>query len=275
MFKAISLLLLLGAFTPMAGAQRGVCPQGNDPGQACPRVTRTDQPSAPAIGELRGQARRGAQSLQGRQGRASGRGACRSSCRGQGRGAGGGRGRGFGMGRGSGPRRAASSPPASPQPRSNARGFRRGLGSAQPRAITARGTTTVSSPVVPGRAQTFLDRLQATLEAELYAKEYYQAAARALNGFRRYQNLAKAENNHANAIAHAIELLGGTPIWVQNEPIIPPRTIAQADGHCREIELHVIDVYEGLIADAPTSQLEAIFQKIQKANYQHLSVVGG
>jgi hypothetical protein len=297
MFKIISLLLVLGTLSAPAAAQRGVCRQGTNAQPVCQRVTTDTQTPAPtAVTPLRQGWRNGARSqgrfaAQGRvgavgqgrvgavgQGRASavgqgagkrGRGASRGSCQGFGRN----QARGSSRGQGQGARWAGRGM-GTRQVNGSTTGWQRGT--CRQLITTGQATTTETAPQVPGSdARIWIARLQTVLEAELYAKEYYQAAARALNGFRRFQNLARAENNHANAIAYAIGTFGGTPNWVQNETITPPATVQEADDHCKGIELHVIDVYEGLIADAPNSQLLMIFQNIQKANLQHLSVVGG
>jgi len=184
--------------------------------------------------------------------------------------AGAGAGRGFGNGRGRGLGRNTEECQIDAGPGKGLGGGRgQGLGR------TPGGENAAAPTLPPDQARLWIGKLQDVLEAELYAKEYYQAAARALNGFPRFQNLARAENNHANAIAYAITSLGGTPNWVQNEPITPPASIAAADAHCQEIELHVIEIYAGMIADAPTNQLLMIFENIQKANRHHLRVVGG
>lgn len=309
MFKTIALILVLGTISSAASAQRGVCPLGDEVNQDRPCLVQGDRPGGRAIVTPRMQARQVTGNFQdrlGRQGRARSanqagwgqgngrrRGACRGPRQATGQGLGRGQGQGNGRGRGAsrGPRQGVGQWPANgrrqgfgrnavrgqaavPQ-QGNVRGWGRGTRRLQQTSPATTSDAAVAPTIPPDEARAWASRLQTVLEAELYAKEYYQTAARALNGFRRFQNLSRAENNHANAIAYAIGLLGGTPDWVQNQPITPPQSVAEADAHCREIELHVIEVYEGLIADAPTSQLLAIFQNIQQANYQHLSVVGG
>ena len=289
MFKAITLLLALGAITASASAQQGICPQGNNQNQTCRRIVTDPVIPAPVATSRRGQENRRAARGQGRFARQSatnqrGRGRGNGRGRGAGRGRGQGFGQGIGLGQGRGRGRGArwDNAPSSVQPSAPVGGRRCGAcgwraaqipAAATPPTIT---TASTSAPTIPpDEARVWIGRLQTVLEAELYAREYYQAAARALNAPPRFQNLARAENNHANAIAYAIGTLGGPPNWVQNETITPPQTVAEADAHCEEIELHVIDVYDGLIADAPNSQLLIIFQNIQRANYKHLQVVGG
>ncbi len=311
MFKAITLLLALGAITASASAQRGICPQGNNQNRTCRRVVTDPVIPAPVATSRRGQgnrqvartpgrfSRQGAADQGGRgrgngrgrgarrgngpgfgQGVGQGQGRGRGARRGPGRGFGQGFGLGQGRGRGQGARwndvSSSDQPSAAVGGRYCVAGGRRFVQTPAAAPPTATTTTSTSAPTIPpDEARVWIDRLQTVLEAELYAKEYYLAAARALNGPPRFQNLARAEDNHANAIAYAIGTLGGTPSWVQSETITPPQTVAEADAHCEELELHVIDVYDGLITDAPNSQLLTIFQNIQRANFKHLLVVGG
>ncbi|MEZ5974565.1 MAG: ferritin-like domain-containing protein [Planctomycetota bacterium] len=154
-----------------------------------------------------------------------------------------------------------------------------GLGVAQlsPAAVhryrTQVGTGADTAPVSATVAM-YIRRLQTTLESELYARDYYAAAYIAL-GLQRFNNLTGAEQNHANAVAGMIQYLGGVPVMAHNYTVVPPTTIDEADGVCIQIELHVIDVYAGLIADCPDPALLPILNNIQASNLSHLNSVGG
>ena len=131
-----------------------------------------------------------------------------------------------------------------------------------------------AQPVKPASPE-YLKRLQTALESELYARDYYAAAAKALPGVRRFSNLARAEANHAAAITSAITTLGGKPVQQQKVAIAVPSSVAAADAHCTEIELYVIAMYKGLIKDCPDGGVKQKLERIQVANYRHLQVVGG
>ena len=57
--------------------------------------------------------------------------------------------------------------------------------------------------------------------------------------------------------------------------MVAPTTLAEADAECVAIELMVIEVYKGLINDAPVTALLRPLNNIQAANYKHLATVGG
>jgi len=154
---------------------------------------------------------------------------------------------------------------------------RRGVGRGGRGLCGGRGAGVDAKPVGPVEPATpeYLKRLQTALESELYARDYYTAAATALPGERRFSNLARAESNHAAAITSAITLLGGKPVQQQKVAIVVPKTVDEADAHCTEIELHVIEMYKGLIKDCPDAGVTRKLKRIQAANYRHLQVVSG
>ena len=117
--------------------------------------------------------------------------------------------------------------------------------------------------------------LQTTLEEELYARDYYKAADAALDGPRRFGNLANAEQHHADAVANMITYLGGTPVMTYSTPIVLPADLAKADETCKEVELLVIKIYKDLIKDCPDPLILPALEHIQASNYRHLSAVGG
>jgi hypothetical protein len=129
-------------------------------------------------------------------------------------------------------------------------------------------------PVVTPLYRDFIKRLNDTLAEELYAHDYYDAAYKAL-GTKVFKNLSNAETNHANAVASMIIQLGGTPDFTPSHAVTVPTTVAEADAECIAIELMVIDVYKGLINDAPVRSLLGPLNNIQAANYKHLAAVGG
>ena len=131
-----------------------------------------------------------------------------------------------------------------------------------------------AQPVKPATAK-YLSRLQVALESELYARDYYAAAAKALPGVRRFSNLTQAEANHAAAITSAITKFGGKPVQQQKVAIVAPKSVEQADAHCTEIELYVIEMYKGLIKDCPDEGIKKKLKRIQAANFRHLQAVGG
>jgi len=269
MRHALSLLLVIGSLASLATPQQLACPRGGvdaPQGRYQLEAGQTEQPAPPMVRARRRDAscdRQSTRSVRTERSQAQSR-----------RKVGAGR-RGTGGGNGSKARNRG---------RAGKRQGNTGNGNGQGRRGQCNGGTclmaapaggSVTTPILPpDQARIWIARLQPVLESELYAKEYYEAAYSAL-GLRRYQNIGNAEQNHAEAIAYAIELCGGTPQWVQNETITPPTSIAEADAHCEEIELYVIDVYNGLIADAPAPELSGIFRNIQRANYKHLDAVDG
>jgi len=126
-------------------------------------------------------------------------------------------------------------------------------------------------PQEPASAE-FLADLQSTLAKELYARDYYLAASKALK-VRRYGNLARAEQNHADAIAAAITRLGGTPTLAHDEEVKTPATSAEADAECTKIENTVIEVYAGLIENCPDDAVRKVLTNIQRSNRRHLAAV--
>lgn len=143
---------------------------------------------------------------------------------------------------------------------------------ASTQALVPAGTTLV---IPPGILRNYLKTLQSTLERELYARDYYTAAAQALNGPPRFGNLALAEQKHANAVANMITFLGGTPVLAHNIPVVVPATVAEADAVCEQVELFVIDVYKRLINACPDPALLPVLNNIQASNYAHLDAVNG
>jgi len=154
--------------------------------------------------------------------------------------------------------------------RGNGAGQGSNCGSAQ--GLAPGGTNPV---IPPGVLRPYVKALQATLEKELYARDYYTAAAQALSGPPRFAKLAQAEQKHANAVANMITYLGGTPVLAHNIPVVVPATVAEADATCEQIELLVIDVYDRLINACPDPAILPMLSNIQSANYAHLDAVNG
>jgi bacterioferritin (cytochrome b1) len=127
-------------------------------------------------------------------------------------------------------------------------------------------------PAPEKASEAYLASLQSTLEKELYARDYYLAASKALK-VRRYGNLARAEQNHADAIAAAITRLGSTPTVSHDEEVKTPATSAEADAECTKIENTVIEVYTGLIKDCPDDAVLGVLENIQRSNRRHLAAV--
>lgn len=117
--------------------------------------------------------------------------------------------------------------------------------------------------------------LKSALEDELYARDYYLAAAKALPGVRRFANLARAEQNHADMVAAMIRALGGQPDLERTRAVETPETLAAADTECRKIENHVIEAYARLIKEAPADPIRTALSRIQTSNQRHLAAVGG
>jgi bacterioferritin (cytochrome b1) len=132
--------------------------------------------------------------------------------------------------------------------------------------LNGRTTATVPAP--------YLKRLQSILGEELYARDYYQAASKAF-GARKFANLSRAEQRHADAIASAIHYLGGKPVLSHSRPIVVPKTAAESERVCQDIEKLVIKEYKGLIQDCPDPALLKMLNSIQSANQRHLQAVGG
>lgn len=132
----------------------------------------------------------------------------------------------------------------------------------------------VPKPTKPAKPE-YIERLQKALASELYARDYYAAAAKSLKGVRRFSNLSGAEERHAKAIRSVITAFGGKPVEPEQLKVVAPKTLAQADEHCREIERKVIQFYEKLIADCPDEGIKQVLQRIQTANHRHLQAVGG
>jgi len=205
------------------------------------------------------------------EGRGNGRGNARRNGRGNGcrdgQGQGRGRGNGFGDGRRQG--RGNGRGDGQGQGRGNGRGDGQGQGRGGDGARVLTGDETEAKPA----SKEYLARLQATLEEELFARDYYRSAYESLDGFRRFGNLSRAEQNHADAIAAAIERFGGKPVLSHSQKIIVPDSVAAADAVCTVIEKKVIKIYKGLIRDCPDETVRKSLERIQQANYRHLSVV--
>ena len=118
----------------------------------------------------------------------------------------------------------------------------------------------------------YMRRLQSTLESELYARDYYDAAYLAL-GTPRFANLASAEQRHADSVVWMITYLGGHAVPFHRKSITPPTSLAEADAVCEAIELYVIAVYDGLIRDCPDPALLQRLNNIQDSNHNHLAAV--
>jgi rubrerythrin len=120
----------------------------------------------------------------------------------------------------------------------------------------------------------YLDRLQAALDHELDARDFYRQAA-GRTGFRRFSNFARAEQNHADRIRDAIRFLGGTPAPRPQAARPGPAGSSAAPQHGRELESAAISIYEDLIRDCPDPDLKPVLQNIQAANRRHLVASGG
>ncbi|MFH0946078.1 MAG: ferritin-like domain-containing protein [Planctomycetota bacterium] len=120
----------------------------------------------------------------------------------------------------------------------------------------------------------YLERLQGTLEKELAARDAYSAAAKQ-TGFRRYDNLSRAEQNHVDSVSNLIRYLGGEPD--ARQPGLDQTDTQQdlSDLQFQEIERDFIRAYEGLIRDCPDPEILLVLERIQQANDRHLTVVGG
>jgi len=177
-----------------------------------------------------------------------GKGQCKGKGQGNGQGKGKGKGKGDGQGKGKG----------------KGKGQGKGQGAQLNNAVAV--TATVTAPAA------YMRRLQSALEDELFAHDVYTSADGAHNA-RRYQNLARAEQRHANAIAAAIRSLGGEPVLEHKQTVDAATTMVAADKTCEEIELHVIKIYAGLIEDCPDPALLPMLENIQAANRRHLNAV--
>ena len=204
-------------------------------------------------------------------------GPCQGTCNGQGPGAGKGPGQGAcngqGPGAGNGPGQGTCNGLGQRARRGQGNGVRGRNGAGGANQNLAPGGTTVVIP--PGVLVPYRNALQATLERELYARDYYTAASQALNGVPRFANIARAEQKHANAVANMILYLGGIPVLAHNYPVIVPTSVAEADATCEQIELLVITVYDRLIRTCPDPALLPMLNSIQAANYVHLDAVDG
>ena len=157
-------------------------------------------------------------------------------------------------------------------------GLRRGQGRRMGRGRGQQMKAGIDRPVVSTRPPNaaFALRLQTALESELYARDYYKAARKALPQMPHFARLEAAEQRHANAISTAIRQLGAKPLLKQKAAIKVPTTAEEANAECRRIELHVIKLYKGLIADCPDLKpVQTILNNLQRANYRHLRSVGG
>lgn len=309
MFKTTLALVLLSSVAVAAPAQRGQCDQKRNCQTATPAVTADIQDKTPAQevdGKEQGQGLR-----KNRKARGKGKGKGQKKGQGCGDGCGDatgkkgkakagnsnkGKGRSKGLAQkakarknqcaeaGCGPGKKGQKANRNQKANMNQQGRKAGKGNkeCQPCAGPNKGNKTAAEATVAvklteevsaDQAKKWVKRLQPVLEAELYAQEYYEAAAKALNGVRRFENLARAEGNHANAISNAITTFGGKPSMDQPTAIVIPKTIEAADKHCEEVELQVIKIYDGLIKDAPTPQLKNMFENIQRANRRHLNAV--
>jgi len=180
----------------------------------------------------------------------------KGQCKGQGQGNGQGKGKGKGKGKGDGQGKGKG--------KGKGKGQGNGQGAQLNNAVAVNATMTAPAA--------YIQRLQSALEDELYAHDVYTSASGAHNA-RRYQNLARAEQRHANAIAAAIRSLGGEPVLEHKQTIDAATTTVAADKTCEEIELHVIKIYAGLIEDCPDPALLPMLENIQAANRRHLNAV--
>lgn len=238
------------------GQGRGCGQAGRGQGRGCGQAGRGQ-----GVGQ--GEARRG----QAHRGQGEGRG-CRQS-QGEGEASATGRGcgqaRGQGRGAGQGCRQKSSG---------RACGQVRGQGGQRQGAAQGCAAQTAFADLEPA-SEAYLAALASALEDELYARDYYLAAAKALPGVRRFSNLARAEQNHANMVAAMIRALGGQPDLERTRAVETPETLAAADTECRKIENHVIEAYARLIKEAPADPIRTALSRIQASNHRHLAAVGG
>jgi rubrerythrin len=175
---------------------------------------------------------------------------------GQGRGAGNGMRNGQGRGAGNGMR--------------NGRGRGAGNGAA------------VSSGGLAGTAklpEAYLKRLHTAWLTEIEAQNHYLAAQAQVGG-RIYTNLARAEGNHARALASILRSQGLRQDRPQpNKAQVPAAgtklDAPRAQAHGIKIEKQVILVYANLIKDCPDPTIRPILKNIQAANQRHLRALGG
>lgn len=115
-----------------------------------------------------------------------------------------------------------------------------------------------------------LEQLQTTLASELYAHEFYLAAAQRFGG-RRYANLARAERNHAEALARVVRSAGGEPVVAPGCSVELPEDLAGAAAAAVQIERSMIAAYEALLANQRAAALQPMLLQIQTANRRHLA----
>ena len=145
-----------------------------------------------------------------------------------------------------------------------------------------RNGAAVSSGGLAGTAklpEAYLKRLQTAWLAEIEAQNHYLAAQAQVGG-RIYANLARAEGNHARAIASILRSQGLSQDLPQpNKAQVPAAgtklDATRAQAHGIEIEKQVIQFYADLIKDCPDPTILPILKNIQAANQRHLRALGG
>ena len=190
------------------------------------------------------------------------------NAQGRGRGMGNGQGRGRGMRNGMGPGQGMRNGMGPGQGMRNGRGLGPGA-AAQP-------GTLAGTKILP---EAYLKRIHTAWLSEIQAQNHYLAASKQVGG-RIYQNLARAEGNHARALASILRSQGlrQDPVpAVEKEgqavPVVLDSSKAQLRGI--EIEKEVIKFYADLIKDCPDPGIRPILENIQAANHRHLRALGG
>ena len=256
----------IGRGTGARAWEPGVCRYSAPPPQA-PRAQGRGRGQGLGAGAVQGQGRGRGQGLgagsvlgQGRgRGPGCGAGAVQGQGRGRGQGFGAGTVQGLGRGRGAGWRTVGALRPVGPG----------GGPCVQPIAA--------SDGPPSAEVAAFVERLRDALGKEIFASNYYLAASDALGnaGPPRFERLARAEQNHSEAIRRAILLLGGEVVEPEALPVAAPKTLNEAYEGGLDIERTVIDLYKGLIRDCPDERVLWILENIQAANQRHLGAFGG
>lgn len=115
--------------------------------------------------------------------------------------------------------------------------------------------------------------LQDTLAEEYYARDFYLAAAKRFAD-RRFANLARAEQNHVDALSRLVRTADAEPVLDAGRTVEMPDDLAQAQQRAEALERQMIAAYDVLLALDTNPPARAAFERIQAANRRHLVAAG-
>lgn len=136
--------------------------------------------------------------------------------------------------------------------------------------VTPRSCVTATTPAL---APATVALLQGTLADEFYARDFYSAAAKRFSD-RRFANLARAEQNHVDALSRLVRMANAEPVVDAGRAVELPDDLAQVQERAEEIERQMIAAYDVLLALDTNPPARTTFEHIQAANRRHLLAAG-